>query len=74
MTYILGARGQAVISDFQRRSGRSAKNSSTRTIEKIVFFAKKNQKSSGTVSEGMSQNIAKLASPGQCDFRKNAKS
>ena len=38
------------------------------------FFCEKNQKSSGTVSEGMSQNIAKLASPGQCDFRKSAKS
>ena len=38
------------------------------------LFCEKNQKSSGTVSEGKTQNIAKLASPGQCDFRKNAKS
>ena len=47
LTHILGARGQAVISDFQKRSGRSAKNSSTRTIEKIAFFAKKYKKVQG---------------------------
>ena len=47
VTLILGARGQAVISDFQKRSGRSAKNSSTRTIEKIAFFAKKCKKVQG---------------------------
>ena len=47
LTHISGARGQAVISDFQKRSGRSAKNSSTRTIEKIAFFAKKCKKVQG---------------------------
>ena len=38
------------------------------------LFLRKNQKSSGTVSEGKTQNIDKLASPGQCDLRKSAKS
>ena len=47
LTHILGASGQAVISDFQKRSGRSAKNSSTRTIEKIAFFCEKIKKVQG---------------------------
>ena len=58
---------------FKNDPGEVLKTRVHEPSRKSLFF-RKMQKCSGTVSEGKTKNIAKLTSPGQCDFRKNAKS